>query len=175
MSTKNAMRKLVMASFLASLVCVTTMIIKVPSPPNGYINLGDCIVLLSGWLLSPMYGFLAAGIGSAAADLFSGYVMYAPATFIIKGAMALIVYYMFKLLNKKAGSFISRILGGIPAEIFMILGYFLFEGILYGFGPSVVNIPANAVQGSVGLVLGLILIKMLENIKIISNSHNRSK
>ena len=59
---------------LAALVCVATMVIKIPSPLNGYINLGDCIVLLSGWLLSPVYGFMAAGLGSALADLFAGYV-----------------------------------------------------------------------------------------------------
>ena len=74
---------------LAALCCVATMIIKIPSPLKGYLNLGDCVVLLSGWLLGPAYGFAAAGIGSALADIFSGYVIYAPATFIIKGLMAI--------------------------------------------------------------------------------------
>ena len=82
-----------MAALFASLVCVATMIVKIPSPMKGYLNLGDCVVLLCGWLLSPLYGFLAAGLGSALADLFSGYIIYAPATFIIKGGMALIAYY----------------------------------------------------------------------------------
>lgn len=168
MSNKTSIRKLISASLLAALVCVATMIIKVPSPLNGYINLGDCVVLLSGMVLSPMYGFFAAGIGSAMADLFSGYVLYAPATFIIKGAMALIVFYVSKILKKKLGNFISRVIGGFLAEVFMILGYFVFEGFLYGFAPSVVNIPPNAVQGCAGLILGLILIKALENIKGIS-------
>ena len=84
-----------MASLLAALCCVATMIIKIPSPLKGYLNLGDCVVLLSGWFLSPLYGFLAAGLGSALADVFSGYVTYAPATFVIKGIMALIAYYDF--------------------------------------------------------------------------------
>ena len=48
-------KKLVMAALLAALTCVTTMIITVPSPLKGYLNLGDSIVLLSGWLLSPAY------------------------------------------------------------------------------------------------------------------------
>ena len=86
----NKTRKIVLAALLASLTCVATMLIKVPSPLKGYVNLGDCVVLLSGWILSPLYGFFAAGIGSALADIFSGYVIYAPATFVIKGAMALI-------------------------------------------------------------------------------------
>lgn len=153
---------------LAALACVATMIIKIPSPLNGYINLGDCIVLLSGWLLSPLYGFFAAGIGSALADVFSGYAVYAPATFIIKGIMALIFFGGYKLMSKRLGSLLSQIISALAAEIFMILGYFLFEGILYGFVPSAANIPANAVQGVVGIIIGVTLIKIFEktNIKL---------
>ena len=164
MNTKT--KKIVMAALMAALACVATMIIKIPSPLKGYLNLGDCIVLTAGWLLSPTYGFLAAGLGSALADVFSGYVTYAPATFIIKGLMALIAFYGFKLLNKKIGNLPSRIISGIVAEIVMILGYFVFEGFLYGFIPSAVNIPANGVQGIAGLIIGVVLIKVFEKSKI---------
>ena len=167
MKEKNATRKIVMAALLAALTCVATMIIKIPSPLKGYLNLGDCVVLLAGWMLNPIYGFLAAGPGSALADLFSGYVVYAPATFVIKGLMALVAYYGVKLLHKKIGNLPSRIITGIAAEAIMILGYFVFEGFLYGFVPSVVNIPANGVQGIAGLVLGCILVKVFEKSKLI--------
>lgn len=159
-------KKIVMAAMLAALACVATMIIKIPSPLKGYLNLGDCIVLVAGWMLSPMYGFLAAGLGSALADLFSGYVTYAPATFVIKGLMALIAFHGYKLLHNKIGNLPSRIITGIFAEIMMILGYFVFEGFLYGFVPSLVNIPANGVQGIAGLIIGVILIKIFEKRKI---------
>ena len=159
-------KKLVMASLLAALCCVATMIIKIPSPLKGYLNLGDCVVLLAGWLLSPLYGFLAAGVGSALADVFSGYVTYAPATFIIKGLMALIAYFGFKILQNKIGNLPSRIISGIVAEAIMVLGYFVFEGFLYGFIPSIVNVPANAVQGVAGIIIGTILIKVFEKSKI---------
>lgn len=151
---------------LTALVCVATMIIKIPSPLKGYLNLGDCVVLLCGWLLNPLYGFLAAGFGSALADVFSGYVMYAPATFIIKGLMAILAFYGFKMLHSKVGNLGARIIAGVVAEIVMVLGYFVFEGFLYGFGPSVVNIPANAVQGAAGLILGCVLVKVFEKSKI---------
>ena len=58
-------RELVKAALFAALACVATMVIKIPSPLGGYLNLGDCVVLAAGWLLAPGYGFLAAGIGSA--------------------------------------------------------------------------------------------------------------
>lgn len=160
-------RKLVMAALLAALTCVATMIIKIPSPMKGYLNLGDCVVLLAGWVLAPGYGFLAAGLGSALADVLSGYVLYAPATFLIKGGMALVAFYGYKVLRKKLGSLTSKILSGIAAEILMVLGYFVFEGFLYGFVPSVVNIPANGAQGVAGVVIGIVLLNVLEKSKVI--------
>lgn len=162
----NTTQRIVMAALLAALTCVATMIIKIPSPLKGYINLGDCVVLLAGWMLSPTYGFLAAGLGSALADTFSGYVTYVPATFVIKGLMALIAFYGFKLLHSKLGNISSRIISGIVAEVVMVAGYFIFEGFLYGFGPSLVNIPANVIQGIAGLIIGTILVKVFEKSKI---------
>ena len=40
---KNTTRNIVMSALLAALVCVATMLIKVPSPLKGYLNLGDGI------------------------------------------------------------------------------------------------------------------------------------
>ncbi len=160
-------KKIVLAALLASLVCVATMLIQIPSPLKGYLNMGDCVVLLSGWLLSPLYGFLTAGIGSALADVFAGYIIYAPATFVIKGLMAVIAHFVFKISLKKLPSLVSRIISGTLAEIEMVLGYFVFEGFMYGFIPSAVNIPANAVQGVAGLILGIILVRIFEKNKIL--------
>lgn len=156
--THSKTQKIVLTSLLAALTCIATMIIKIPSPLKGYINLGDCVVLTAGWILSPLYGFLAAGLGSALADLFSGYVLYVPATFLIKGLMALAACYIYKLFHQKIGNLPARIISGVAAELLMILGYFLWEGILYGFAPSLVNIPANGVQAVAGVILGCVLI-----------------
>ncbi len=162
LTEKTKTQKMVTAALLAALTCVATMIIKIPSPLKGYINLGDCVVLLSGWILPPGYGFLAAGLGSAMADVFSGYAAYAPATFVIKGLMALIACSVSQILAKKCSRTASEIISGIMAEVIMVLGYFGFEGILYGFGPSAVNIPANTVQGIAGLILGCELVRIFQ-------------
>ena len=98
---KNTTQKIVISSMFAALVCVATMLIKIPSPLKGYINLGDGIVLLAAWVLPLPYGIVAAGLGSALADLFSGYVVYAPATFVIKALMAVVAYSIYKLLARK--------------------------------------------------------------------------
>ena len=158
-------KKLVMAAMIAAICCIATMIIKVPLPVKGYINLGDCMVLLAGWSLSPSYAFLAAGIGSALADLFSGYTIYAPATCIIKGTMAVISYYSFQLLCSK--THLARLLSGILAELVMLLGYFSYESILYGAVLALANVPLNAIQGIAGLLLSTQLIKVFQKINIL--------
>ena len=48
----------------------------------------------------------------------------------------------------------------------MVVGYFVFEGFLYGFVPSMVNIPANCVQGVAGLIIGTVLMKAFETSNI---------
>lgn len=159
-------KKITMAAILAVLVCIATMIIKIPSPLKGYVNLGDCVVLLSGWMLPPFYGFLAAGLGSALADIFSGYILYAPVTFVVKGLMALVAYCVFKGTGAKINKFVSRIISAVIAEIIMILGYYIFEGFMYGFIASAVNILPNAVQGIAGTIIGVVLIRLFEKYKI---------
>lgn len=162
----NRAKKIAISAMLAALACVATMIIKIPTPLKGYINLGDCVVLLCGSILSPAYAFLSAGIGSALADILSGYLVYAPATFIIKGGMALVVVFFFRFIDKNDYKSTFKILPCLIAEIIMVLGYFIFEGFLYGFGPSLANIPANALQGVAGIIFGFTLIKAFEKIKL---------
>ena len=78
--------------------------------------------------------------------------------------MALTAYFLVRKLKAKKTT--ARLIGGVLAEILMILGYFVFEGFLYGFLPSAVNIPANAVQGVAGIVLGLVLMQLFDKIKV---------
>ncbi len=149
---KIDVRKLVVAALLASFACVATMVIQIPNGIGGYFNLGDAVVLLCGWLLGPVYGPFAAGVGSALADLFAGYAVYVPATFVIKALMALLVYF----ISKKHGT-VAVLISGIVAEIVMASGYLLYESFLYGFGTAALGIVPNLLQGVVGLVCAIVL------------------
>ena len=164
---KTKTQRVVTAAMFASLACVVTMIIKIPSPLKGYLNLGDCIVLLTGWMLTPFYAFFAAGIGSALADLFLGYTIYAPVTFIIKGVMAIVAAFGYRFLRKRMGEVVSRIVSGAAAQAVMVLGYFLYEFCLYGISTAVINVPGSIMQGLAGLVAGLVLIRIFVKNKII--------
>lgn len=163
---KNKVQKVVVAALLSALICVATMVIKIPTPLKGYVNAGDGFILLGAALLSPTYAFLAGGLGSALADILSGYSSYAPATFVIKGLMALVAALIIKKLKESNSKGILKIIPALVAEIIMVLGYFVYEGFLYGFGPSAVNIIPNLLQGVAGIIIGLTLIGFFERNKI---------
>lgn len=157
MSHKKLIR-MIFTGLLTALVCVATMIIKIPTPTNGYVNIGDALVLVSGWMLGPIYGFFAAGVGSALADLINGYGSYVAGTLVIKGLMGLAA-----ALVMRNGSSVSRVIGGVLAEVIMIGGYFLYESTLLGYGlAAAASIFGNAVQGGIGLIFGLLLYRVLE-------------
>lgn len=159
------MQRLVIAALFTAIVCVATFIVKIPSPAtNGYFNLGDCFVLLSGWLLGPVYGTLAAGLGSALADILSGYAQYAPATFIIKALMAVAAFSLYKVMTNKP--FIAKIFGGFAAEAIMVLGYFGYEAVILQYGLAAAgSIFSNVMQGIVGIVAAISVATAIEKNK----------
>ena len=155
MSHSKLMR-LVLTGVMTAFVCAATMVIRIPTPNGGYVNIGDALVLLSGWVLGPAYGFFAAGVGSALADLLWGYGSYVPGTLLIKGAMGLLA-----ALTLKKGGKLIMILGAVLAELVMVGGYFLYESTLLGYGmAAAASIPGNLIQGTVGMLLGLLLYKV---------------
>ena len=168
MKQKN-LQKLAISALLTAIVCIATYIVKIPSPAtNGYFNLGDCFVLLSGWLLGPVYGALAAGLGSALADLLSGYAQYALPTFIIKALMAVAAYYVVKALSSKP--LVGKIVGGIVAEAIMVLGYFGYEAVILGYGIAAAgSIFSNVMQGIVGIIAGIAVTTAIEKNKTINS------
>ena len=155
--TTNAsrIRLLVMTGLFAALGCVATMVLQVPSPTGGYMNLGDTVVILGAYLLGPVWGAVAGGVGPALADLLSGYPMYVPATLVIKAVMGVVAAVLYRALGKKGW--------GVPvcavaAEIPMVVGYCLFDGFLAGsLAGSAAGIPSNLVQAAFGIAASTLL------------------
>lgn len=171
-STEKYLRLSVLTAVFAALICVATMLIRIPtSVTNGYVNLGDGVILLGSWVLGPWFGFLAGGIGSALADLFAGYVTYAPGTFLIKGLIALISGLVFKGLTFKTEkpNLLHRLPGAVLAEAEMVLGYFFYEATLLGYGLAAAgSIISNIGQGIAGIVISLALAEVLIGAKVLN-------
>ena len=161
----NNLKKLILAALFAALSCVATMSIRIPTPgTGGYIHPGDAIVILSGVILGPVWGFLAGGIGSALSDLIGGYFVYVPITFMIKGLVALAAGLMYQKVGKTQKSrYAAVVLGGVADIILVAGGYFVCEYFIYGAGAAA-SIPANIIQGIGGLVISCILYPILISI-----------
>lgn len=152
----------VFTALMASLCCVATMVLRLPLP-FGYLNLGDVTVILSAWLLGPVYGAAAAGLGSMLADVFSGYPQYSAATFIIKALMAVAVWFVMFLMRKltaKQGGFMwpAVSLGAVLAELIMVGGYFFTDAVVFAYGlGAAASLFGNAMQGVLGAAAGTLL------------------
>lgn len=150
---KSKLFKLCCSAVFAAVICILTF--QFPIPFNkGYINFGDCFVIIAAVCIGPLWGGLAAGLGSGLSDLFLGYTYYAPVTFIVKWLMAIGCYFIFNAIlkiNKKLRP-LSIILSSVTAEIIMILGYFVYEIFIYGLGVAIADVIGNAIQGGIGVL-----------------------
>ena len=169
--TSKRIKQIVTCAVFAALICVTTMFVSVPAPLAGNVNLGDAIIIIASFLLGPLFGAIAGGVGAALADLlFTAYIMYAPATFFIKAALAVVCYYVFKaMLSLTKNSIVSRIIAVICAELTMVLGYFIYEIFILGFPTALADVPFNLIQGAFGAVIGTVITVLLLKNKTISN------
>ena len=155
------LKMIIISAVLAALCCIATILIQIPSPMNGYINLGDAIVLLCAFLLPTPYAVAAAGIGSAMADILTGYAYYAPGTLVIKALMALAASLIFIALRRKS-EFGGLVVSALSAEAIMVAGYFGYAALLLGKGlAAAASIPGNLFQAVVGIVAGVLVFKLL--------------
>ena len=90
-------KKLVTTALFMALTMVATMFIRIPLP-LGYVNLGDAFIFLAVFILGPVCGAIAGGVGAGLADLF-GYITYAPGTLVIKAAMAIVAWLIYQILK----------------------------------------------------------------------------
>ena len=160
----KAIKRLVFAAMLAALTCAATMIIQVPSPMGGYVNLGDSFVLLSGWVLGPVWGGLAAGVGSMLTDVILGYAAWAPGSLIIKGLDAALAAVVFRAAKRGR---MARIFSGASGEALMVLGYFGYSSLILGNGlAAAASIPGDIVQGAMGIIASFVLAEAFERIHL---------
>lgn len=165
-------KKIVLNGLMTALVCIATMVIQVPTPgTNGYVNVGDAVIFITSILFGPLAGMLAGGVGSALADLLSGYPHWALFTLIIKGLEG----YLVGIIVNKSNTISRNIFSISIGIVVMVIGYFLAGAILKGsFIVSAASIPSNIVQGIVSMIIAVPLALSLKNVEYIK-SFNKSK
>ena len=167
-------RMLVLTGLFAALSCTATLVLQVPSPTGGYMNLGDTMVILGAYLLGPAAGAAAGGIGPALADMISGYAVYAPATLAIKACMALTAAALYRRLGRRVW---GPAVCAAAAEAPMVAGYWIFDGLMMlasgGEGlwlclaGAAAGIPSNLAQASFGVAASTALVLSLRKSRAI--------
>ena len=164
LSSHDRIIKIVLSGLFAAIIFVLTAFFPIPLG-HGYANAGDVFVVLSGIMMGPWAGLAAAGVGSAMADLYLGYSVYAPATFVIKGLMAVVACLIFKSLkNKRLKTAVSYIV----CELIMVSGYFLFETIFFGIGVALADVVGNLLQAAFGAAVGITLTSVLMKTRVMN-------
>jgi len=141
------------------------MVIAIPIiGTQGYINIGDAMVIVSGLLLGKKYGALIGGAGSALADLFLGFSFYAPITLVVKGIEGYI----------SGTNSPHHKMATVLAILWMPLGYFIADSLMFSIAYALPSFIPNLIQGIAGGIIALILYPILQ--KIMKNrglSNNR--
>ncbi|MDL2273743.1 ECF transporter S component [Oscillospiraceae bacterium OttesenSCG-928-G22] len=144
--------KLVQSAMFAAIVLLVTGFVKVPSPGNGYMHLGDAVIIAGAFLLGPSAAIPAA-VGSALADLLGGYGIFVPATLLVKGALGFTAGWLYRKVGNRA----IRAAGITCAELLFVLGgYFLYEWAVFDFAMAVINSAFTFWQCVSGVVIGVI-------------------
>ena len=159
-------------ALMSALVMVTTFAVRIPMvATDGYLNLGDGILLFCGVAFGPVAGLIAGGIGSALADLIAGYAHWILPTFLIKGLEGALAGLLFYLLNKGSKNrFLSATIATLPSALLMVVGYFFASWIMKGSAAVAwTSVPGNAIQGAVGVALSLFLLFNTSRIKNFSS------
>lgn len=128
--------------------------------PTGYVHFGDSIIYIAATFLGPVPGALVGAIGHCLADIFSGYPVYAIATFIIKGIMGFVIG---KILYKKRNSR-RFVLAGISALFIVTLGYFIAEIPMFGLETAMVSLISSPIQWLMSIAAFAVLIPVINKI-----------
>lgn len=175
MSRKNkATQDLVMYGLFIALVCVMTMVVQVPVPmTNGYIHLGDSCILLIAIFFGKKHGAIAGGIGSALADIFTGYAHWALFTLIIKALMGFVAGQLSDYRFEKSKFFsVNTIISSVCTIAVMVIGYLIGGTILKGsFATALTSVPSNMIQGGLGTVLFFVIGKAFDKLHLGSYIH----
>lgn len=150
----NEGKMIAVNALAAALVCIGTMAVQIPIP-LGYMHLGNACILLMGAMFGPVTGTLAGGIGSAMADLLTGYTQWVLPTLLIKCVMGFAAGYSFRedghgLQMASAKTFLAA----VSATAVMVFGYTAAGAIMNGsVYTGLLQVPGLTVEGVLGIVL----------------------
>lgn len=159
---KMDVRWFVRVALFIALATVLTMFPQIKTPTGGYVHFGDSIIYLASVFMGPLAGAVVGAVGHALADLISGYAIFAPLTFIVKGLMG---YCIGKILYQHISA-VRFVFGGLAALLIVVFGYFLGEIPLLGMEAALVVFISSPVQWLMSVLASAILIPVVMKIRV---------
>lgn len=161
-------RSVAIVAVMTAVILIVTALVQIPTPAVGYIHLGDAPIFFTALAFGPGIGGIAAALGTALADIVSGYAHFAWLSFLVHGCQAalagLILFGRNNAISSQqeaklvSSALLTRIILAVVAGCAVVVaGYFLGEIPMVGVGQAVAEIPLNTVQSLVGGVLGILL------------------
>lgn len=164
--SKFKTKEIVQTALLTALVFVATAFINIRLPflsNGGLVHLGTVMLFITAIVFGKEKGAIAGAVGMAVFDLSSGWALWAPFTFVVRGIMGYMVGAVTWSKNRDGNNLMVNIFAMILSGAWMIFGYYITEGILYGnWIAPVASIPGNVTQIVIGLILGLPIAKVLK-------------
>lgn len=148
------------AVFAAMITIMTAYLFHIPIGVNsGYIHFGDALIYLAAAILPLPYACAAGAIGGGLADLLTAPV-WAPATIIIKMIICLpFTRKGTKIVNRRNS------IALFAAFVLSATGYFLAEGIMFGFHVSfLTSVSGSVIQSSGSAIMFLIIGTALDTV-----------
>ena len=144
---------MVNAAMFTAMIFIMTRFIQVPVA-TGYVHLGDALIYVCALIVAPPWAFVAAALGGMLADLTSGWAVYAPATLIIKIAIAV----PFVIVRNRSHRLLNVLtaLFTVLAGAVTVGGYFAADMII-DRAYALTNIPGNIIQ-AVGSALVFVIL-----------------
>ena len=167
MKQKYSLGKIVYIGVLAALVCVVTFF-RFPLL-GSKVHFANAMCLLSGLLMGPIPGGLAAGIGSVLYDaLFGGYgLLDCAVTFVSKFLMAWVCAKIAFSADKEAKhhgwNIAASVIGALTYVALYMLKTFVFQKFVYGFPAETVfatmlaKLPASLINAVAAMIAAPIL------------------
>lgn len=157
MDKKNTTFYLVLLALFSALTCVLTVFVQIPMGV-GYVNFGDSLILIAASVTGPVGGMVVGALGSSLADVFSGYVLYAPFTAVIKGAEGLVCGLLYQKAFASTRPVVRRLLSTLLSGVIVVLGYYLTDWILYGFSAALWNFVSGPIQVGASVVVAMVVL-----------------
>lgn len=166
--TRSHTFDLVLTAMCIALVYISTAMLNIRLPiavNGGLVHLGTAMLFIVTLLFGPKKGMIVGAVGMGLFDIFSGWVLWAPFTFITRGLQAYIIGSIAFAGGRQGRSIPFNILGIVASVPVMLVGYYVCEAIIFNsWIVPASSIPGNLLQNAVGIVIALPVVAVLKKL-----------